>query len=72
MLSVAAVNEADTVTYDYHDRAYNFRVAYSPLRAGYGMVQLQGEWQLEKERQPLVQPALAPTANGPQSHRTKA
>jgi hypothetical protein len=35
------------VTYDYHDRAYNFRIAYSPLRAGYGMVQLRGHWRLE-------------------------
>jgi lipopolysaccharide transport system ATP-binding protein len=46
-LSVAAVNDADTITYDYHDRAYPFRVAYSPLRAGYGMVQLRGEWRID-------------------------
>jgi lipopolysaccharide transport system ATP-binding protein len=48
-LSVAAVNDTDTATYDYHDRAYNFRVAYSPLRAGYGMVQLQGDWQVDSK-----------------------
>lgn len=52
-LSVAAVNDSDTITYDYHDRAYNFRIAYSPLRAGYGMVQLHGEWQLEEGKQLL-------------------
>lgn len=46
-LSVAAVNDTDTITYDYHDRAYPFRVAYSPLRAGYGMVQLRGEWRID-------------------------
>jgi hypothetical protein len=45
---VAAVNETDTVTYDYHDRAYNFCIVYSPQRLGYGLVQLQGEWQVEK------------------------
>jgi hypothetical protein len=48
-LSVAVVNDTDTVTYDYHDRAYNFRVAYSPQDAGYGMVQLHGQWQMDSE-----------------------
>jgi lipopolysaccharide transport system ATP-binding protein len=55
VLSVAAVNDTDTVTYDYHDRAYNFRVAYSPLRAGYGMVQLHGTWQIESATRPIAQ-----------------
>jgi ABC-type polysaccharide/polyol phosphate transport system ATPase subunit len=69
-VSVAAVNETDTLTYDYHDRAYNFRVAYSPLAAGYGMVQLQGEWQWENAAHPLA-PQIA--ANDPtQPHWTKA
>lgn len=44
-LSVAVVNAADTITYDYHDRVYSLRVTHSPLRAGYGMVDLQGSWQ---------------------------
>jgi ABC-type polysaccharide/polyol phosphate transport system ATPase subunit len=66
-ISVAAVNESDTVTYDYHDRAYNFRIAYSPLRAGYGMVQMRGEWQLEGEGRPL-----AAIADGAEPHLTKA
>lgn len=66
-VTVAAINEADTVTYDYHDRAYNFRVAYSPLRAGYGMVQLRGEWQLETAARPLVA-----AVDGSHSHFAKA
>ncbi len=44
VLSAAVINATDTVTYDYHDRAYQFRVAYSPARAGYGMVDLRGRW----------------------------
>ncbi len=64
-LSVAAVNDSDTVTYDYHDRAYNFRIAYSPLRAGYGMVQMRGVWQLEPGTA-----AAVPAA--PHAHLTKA
>jgi lipopolysaccharide transport system ATP-binding protein len=82
-LSVAAVNESDTTTYDYHDRAYNFRVAYSPLRAGYGMVQLHGDWQLEGGPEPkpeigvepearTSQPLLQPNVEAIQSQRTKA
>lgn len=45
VISAAAHNISDTVTYDYHDRAYHFRVAYSSARTGYGMVDLGGEWQ---------------------------
>lgn len=74
-LSVAAVNDTDTMTFDYHDRAYNFRVAYSPLRAGYGMVQLHGEWQLEDEPESdLDTPArpIAQITDGTTSQWTKA
>ena len=70
-VSVAAVNETDTVTYDYHDRAYNFRIAYSPLRAGYGMVQLHGEWQLETDADIAAQP-IVEIADSNASHWTKA
>ncbi len=45
VLSAAVVNHEDTATFDYHDRAYRFRVAYSPARAGYGLVQVPGTWQ---------------------------
>jgi hypothetical protein len=44
VVSVAVVNHADTVTYDYHDRVYGFRVVHSPARTGYGMVQMPGVW----------------------------
>jgi ABC-type polysaccharide/polyol phosphate transport system ATPase subunit len=67
-LSVAVVNDTDTVTYDYHDRAYNFRVAYSPLRAGYGMVQLPGTWLLEADARPAAPIHAAETRR----HWTKA
>lgn len=70
-VSVAAVNETDTVTYDYHDRAYNFRIAYSPLRAGYGMVQLHGEWQLETDANVATRP-IAEIVDSSPSHWTKA
>lgn len=64
VLSVAAVNAADTETYDYHDQAYPFRVAYSPLRAGYGMVQLPGSWRLAPGT-PQPRPVdLAPAGKG--------
>jgi ABC-type polysaccharide/polyol phosphate transport system ATPase subunit len=67
-LSVAVVNDTDTVTYDYHDRGYNFRVAYSPLCAGYGMVQLPGTWKLEVDAR-SVAPIHAAETRG---HWTKA
>ena len=72
VLSVAAVNDTDTVTFDYHDRAYNFRVAYSPVAAGYGMVQLHGDWELDTSARPLAQPELQPATDDAQSHWTKA
>jgi lipopolysaccharide transport system ATP-binding protein len=48
-VSVAAVNFEDTRTFDYHDRAYTFQV-YPGRRAGeYGLVVLDGEWQLKQQ-----------------------
>jgi ABC-type polysaccharide/polyol phosphate transport system ATPase subunit len=62
-LSVAVVNETDTATFDYHDRAYSFRVVASPLRAGYGLVQMAGVWQHERAAQtPPTPPAPAEDA----------
>jgi ABC-type polysaccharide/polyol phosphate transport system ATPase subunit len=60
VLSVAVVDAADQETYDYHDQAYPFRVAYSPLRAGYGMVQLPGRWQQRSEIAQAQTPEPAP------------
>jgi len=56
----------------YHDRGYNFRIAYSPLRAGYGMVQLAGNWQMESESDSHVPLPPQTSAEGTPSHWTKA
>jgi lipopolysaccharide transport system ATP-binding protein len=74
-LSAAVVNETDTVTYDYHDRAYNFRVAYSPQAAGYGMVQLHGPWQVESKTEhsrTIARPLSGSNSDVTHSNGTKA
>ena len=45
-ISVAVVNHDDTEIFDYHDRAYPFRVANydGRIRERYGLMTLQGEW----------------------------
>jgi len=55
-VSVAVVNRTDTETFDYHDRAYSFRVINSRGRGtdGYGLVALRGRWELATEREPAV------------------
>ena len=45
LLSVSAVNQTDTVTYDYHDRLYTFRVRQAGRGERYGLVSLSGEWE---------------------------
>lgn len=45
-ISVAVHNQADTEMYDYHDRAYSFRVVNGSVREKYGMMTLRGEWKL--------------------------
>jgi ABC-type polysaccharide/polyol phosphate transport system ATPase subunit len=47
LVSVAAVDRADSEMYDYHDRAYPFRVASGRSRERYGFVTLNGEWHTE-------------------------
>jgi ABC-type polysaccharide/polyol phosphate transport system ATPase subunit len=46
-VSVAATNAADTEMYDYHDRAYHFRVLNrgSDVREKYGLLTMGGIWQ---------------------------
>lgn len=46
-LSVAAVNQTDTETYDFHDRLYSFRVQNSNARARehLGVLTLGGAWE---------------------------
>jgi lipopolysaccharide transport system ATP-binding protein len=46
VISAAVVARGDTETYDYHDRAYPFRVLNSASRERYGVVMLGGEWQI--------------------------
>ncbi|HYN89380.1 MAG TPA: ABC transporter ATP-binding protein [Ardenticatenaceae bacterium] len=48
-LSVAVHNRADSEMYDYHDRAYPFRVFRGKSLERYGLVSLSGEWHLETE-----------------------
>ena len=50
-VSVAAVNDSDTETFDYHDRAYSFQVYPGERGDGYGMVVLDGNWQTEVQGQ---------------------
>jgi lipopolysaccharide transport system ATP-binding protein len=52
-VSVAAVNRADTEMYDYHDRAYPFRVHTGNTRERFGLVTFNGTWGLQ-EHQPLL------------------
>lgn len=44
LISVSCHNRADTEMYDYHDRAYRFRVHRGVSREIYGLVTLNGEW----------------------------
>jgi hypothetical protein len=44
LLSVAVVNDTDTETFDYHDRAYSFRVYPGKSRERYGLVTMNGSW----------------------------
>lgn len=47
-ISVAVVNQDDSEMFDYHDRAYPFRVENDPSTQGerYGAIALRGEWTL--------------------------
>ena len=46
LLSLAALNHSDSAMYDYHDRAYKFRVYPGASREEYGYLTLKGEWQI--------------------------
>jgi hypothetical protein len=48
-ISVAVVDQEDTQVFDYHNRAYPFRVmnVNSPVSERYGMMTLQGNWKYE-------------------------
>lgn len=51
-LSVAVINTTDTITYDYHDRLYDFQIYRGQSKELYGLVTLNGHW-----RQYIVDPA---------------
>ncbi len=56
VLSAAIVNETDTEIFDYHDRVYPFRVFSGPIRDGYGLVRLHGQWRHETDAQAVSIP----------------
>ena len=56
LVSIAVTNRADTEIYDYHDRAYPFRVSVGASRERYGLVTLDGEWRLEPGEVPVPTP----------------
>lgn len=45
-VSAAAVDRADSEIYDYHDRAYPFRVSTGISRERYGLMTLNGDWRI--------------------------
>ena len=45
-ISAAVVDRADSEIYDYHDRAYPFRVSVGTSRERYGLMTLNGDWQI--------------------------
>lgn len=55
-VSVAVVNRTDTETFDYHDRAYSFRVVNGQGREteNYGLVTLRGRWELGAAPEPAA------------------
>ncbi len=56
-VSVAVVNETDTEIFDYHDRRYPFRVFPGRRRDGYGLISLEGAWEVSAgtSTQPIAQ-----------------
>ncbi|MBP7963925.1 MAG: ABC transporter ATP-binding protein [Caldilineaceae bacterium] len=48
-ISVAVVDDGDTEMFDYHDRAYSFRVYPGQSGERYGLVTLNGTWDVKSE-----------------------
>lgn len=61
-ISAAAVNRSDTEMYDYHDRAYQFRVHTGNTRERYGVVTLGGQWSAYPITTPRNNPQPVKTA----------
>jgi lipopolysaccharide transport system ATP-binding protein len=47
LVTVSSHNRADNEMYDYHDRSYSFEVYPGVSSERYGLVTLNGEWQVE-------------------------
>ncbi len=45
LLSAAAVNQADTIIYDYHDRLYSFKVRQVGRGERFGLMSMGGNWE---------------------------
>jgi len=52
LVSVAIHNQADTTTYDYHDRLYTLRVRQVGDGERYGLVGIGGRWEQNGNRPP--------------------
>jgi len=48
LLSLAVIDQSDTITYDYLDRLYSFSVYPGETQERYGIVTLLGEWAWEE------------------------
>lgn len=53
LLSAAVVNDANTETYDYHDRLYEFQVYRGKSRETYGLITLGGAWAHDEPPAPV-------------------
>ncbi|MBV7329709.1 ABC transporter ATP-binding protein [Chloroflexi bacterium TSY] len=52
--SFAVHDEADTKMFDYHDRLYKFRVYRGSFQEQFGLVTLNGSWQINQYPSPLL------------------
>ena len=59
-VSIAVINDTDTIMYDYHDRIYQFRVFPGKTLEKYGLVTLNGDWSVEDDQ---ATPVAQPTGN---------
>ena len=55
-LTVAIHDSLLSYAYDYHNRAYSFRVVPGGTREVHGLVALPAQWQWEPEEEPLLNP----------------
>jgi lipopolysaccharide transport system ATP-binding protein len=61
-LSVAVTNRSDSVMYDYHDRAYPFRVYQGKSLENHGLATLGGDWSWQPDSARATLPSAAPAA----------